>query len=547
MRRIVFAVAVLGLFAFATTGGAADIERTKAGLKLSGFYDFSDITSEFGFGVGNIGNLNCTVGSASQPAAYAGNRLLDCDGEVPHNETTIVVDPNNASHAVGAYHSYQLVQTGNKVHVHVVATPSVTFDGGTTWREVGTPITPYQFTGDPALAFAANGTLYFANIADHEGQGGSNYTGPSVVVASSADGGLSWSNPVTVASGLGNAGSNGQLVFNDKEFIAADANATGSPFKNRLYVTWTRYQQSKTSFRAPIVLSSSSDGGKTWSQSVELSGFSPACSVAFLGRPNECDLDQFSSPVVAPGGKLYVGFENFNTPAQNQYMVVRSANGGASFSSPVKVDDIDDVNMPLNVDGRETLTGCQLRYAAPGNLAADPSDPSGQTVYATWSDNRNGSATATNTDVFLARSTNGGQSWTTYTLDNAANDQFMPWVAVSNSGRVDVGYMDRSYQTESQATVCKYGFSLRRVTFPGGTFTLGAKARVDTGLSNPGKSRWFSGATAGNSLFIGDYNGIAVGSDGKTWSLWTDQRADATNAIPPNRIKGQHAVAAITP
>ncbi len=541
MRRLLFAAAVLAMGGFAATG-SADQDKTKAGLQLSGFYDFFDVTDEFGFGVGNIGNLSCTVSAASQPAVYAGNSLLDCDAEVPHNETTIAVDPNNPNHAVGAYHSYQLVGTGSKTHVHIVGTPSVTFDGGSTWQEVGTPITPYQFTGDPALAFDSNGKLYFANIADHEGQGGSNFTGPSVVVATSTDGGLSWSNPVTAAAGSGNAGSNGQLVFQDKEYIAVDTSST-SPFRNRAFVSWTSFQIFKSSFRSPIMLVRSNDG-TSWSSGIEISGFNPACAVSIVGAPNECDLNQFSSPSVAPGGKLYVGFENFNTVAENQYMVVKSTNGGASFSSPVKVDTLFDINLPSNVDGRSTLTGCQLRWAAPANIAADPSDPTGNTVYAVWNDNRNGTSSATNTDIFLARSTDGGATWTVKNIDSAANDQFYPWVAVSATGRVDVGYMDRSYS--SGQSVCQYGFSLTRVTSFSPSLTK-TKVRVDTGLSNPGKSRWFSGSTAGNSRFIGDYNGIAIGSNGKTWSLWTDQRADATNAVPPNRIKGQHAVAAITP
>jgi len=543
MRRFVFAAAIVALLGFATTGSAVG-DKTKAGLVKSGFYDFFDVTDEFGFGVGKIGKLDCTVGVTTQPAAYAGNRLIDCDGEVPHNETSIAVDPNNPNHAVGVYHSYQLVQTGGKLHVHIVGTPSVTFDGGNTWREVGTPITPYQFTGDPAVAFDSTGKLYFANIADHEGQGGANFTGPSVVVASSSDGGLTWTNPVTVAKGQGNAGSNGQLVFQDKQYLTADSNSA-SPFKNRVYVSWSSFQISKTSFRVPIMFSRS-DNGTSWSKGIEISGFNPACSAALFGAPNECDLNQFSYPTAAPNGTVYVGFQNFNTPAENQYMVVKSTNGGASFSNPVRVDTISDINLPTNVDGRNTLTGCQLRWSAPGNIAADPSDATGNTVYAVWADNRNGTSSATNTDVFLARSTNGGSSWTVFNIDSAANDQFYPWVDVSNSGRVDIGYMDRSYQPEVQGAACKYGFSLRRITFPGGVFTPTPKVQVDTGLSNPGKSRWFSGTTAGNSRFIGDYNGIAIGSDGKTWSLWTDQRADASNAIPPNQLKGQHAVAAIT-
>src|SRR6266704_116817 len=55
-------------------------------------------------------------------------------------------------------------------------------------------------TGDPALAFDGNSRIYFANIADHEGPGG-NFTGPSVVVTHSDDGGLTWSPYATVARG----------------------------------------------------------------------------------------------------------------------------------------------------------------------------------------------------------------------------------------------------------------------------------------------------------------------------------------------------------
>ena len=546
MKKVIGGLAVFVLVFAASVSAVGD--KTKVGMLKSGFYHFHDVTDEFGFGLGNIGKLDCTV-SAEQQAPYGTNRIVDCDGEVPHNEITIAVDPLDPNHAVGAYHSYQVVATGGKQHLHVVGTPSVSFNGGRTWREVGTPLTPYQFTGDPALTFDASGKLYFSNIADHEGQGGANYTGPSVVVASSTNGGLTWSKPVTVASGGGNAGSNGGDIFNDKDYIAADTNATGSPYKNRVYLTWTRFEEkftgAKPFIRLPVVLSRSDDGVR-WAAHTEISGFSPACSVRLFGAPNECDLSEFSNPTVAPGGTVYVGFENFNTPAQDQYLVVKSTNGGASFSPPVKAADIFDFdNMPLNADEEPTLTGCQLRWIGPGNIAADPSDATGRTVYVTWADNRAGSVTATDTSVFLARSTDAGDTWTVYTVDNAPNDQFYPWVAVSSTGRVDVGYMDRSYSAGQ--SVCQYGFSLRRITFPSGVFTPAAKMQASTALSDPGKSRWFSGTTNGSGTFIGDYDGVAIGSDGKTWSLWTDQRADATNALPPNRIKGQHAVAAITP
>ncbi len=520
----------------------------KPGPQKSGFYSFWNLSAEFEIGLGNVSNLFCVVGALTQPAVYAGNMLVDCDGEVPHNETTITVNPNDPNHAAGGYHSYQLNFRGATLVLHVIGTTSVTFNGGQTWREVVPPITPYQFSGDPALAFDSSGRLYFANIADNEGQGG-NFTGPSVVVAHSDDGGLSWSNPVTVAKGLGAVDplGVGQLIFNDKEFLAVDTSAT-SPHQNRVYVTWTSFQEFFSAgghafFRFPIMVSFS-DNGLNWSAGKEISGFHPACSVQFGGgTPNRCEENQDSYPAVVPGGKVYVSFENFNTPAENQVMVVRSLDGGNTWSPPVRVDTLFDVNFPTNADHRDTLTGCQFRVSAKANTAADPSDPSGNTVYVVWADNRNGTAAATNTDVFLARSTDGGVTWTVHTIDGSANDQFYPWVAVAPGGRVDVGYMDRSYSAGQG--VCQYGFTLARVTFPGGIPSV-TRTRVDTGLSDPGHSRWFSALTGGNSLFIGDYNGVAVGSDGVTWSLWTDQRNIVPNPPAPARNHGQHAVGART-
>lgn len=237
----------------------------KPGPPKSGFDSFWDISPEFEVGIGNVSKLSCTVGQGTQPSEYSGNMLVDCDGEVPHNETSIAVDPNDPGHAIGAYHSYQLSLKGSRTIARIIGTTSVvTFDGGNTWREVVPPITPYEFTGDPALAFASSGRVYFANIADHEGQGGG-FTAPSVIVARSDDGGRSWSNPVTVAKGVAALAiaQTGPVVFQDKQYIAVDTGPT-SPFRDRAYVTWTSFQWfslgKSPSFRSPIMVSYSDDG-----------------------------------------------------------------------------------------------------------------------------------------------------------------------------------------------------------------------------------------------------------------------------------------------
>jgi hypothetical protein len=167
-----------------------------------------------------------------------------------------------------------------------------------------------------------------------------------------------------------------------------------------------------------------------------------------------------------------------------------------------------------------------------------------------FADNRSGTATTTNTNVFLARSTDGGVTWTTIPVDTTVNDQFYPWVAVAPNGVVNVGYMDRSHGHPDPAnqSVCKYGFTLTRLTALGGLIST---QRVDTGLSHADQSRWFSRPTDPRTRFIGDYNAVAVGSNFITWSLWTDMRRTIPGLSPTligqQRTRGQHAVGVRTP
>jgi hypothetical protein len=76
--------------------------------------------------------------------------------------------------------------------------------------------------------------------------------------------------------------------------------------------------------------------------------------------------------------------------------------------------------------------------------------------------------------------------------------------------------MDRSYDPANS----KYGITLARLPIRGSVNLQ----RVDTGLSDPNHARWFSSRTNGKTTFLGDYTGLAVGSDGIAHPVWTDMR-----------------------
>lgn len=348
--------------------------------------------------------------------------------------------------------------------------------------------------------------------------------GGAIQVARSSDGGRTFGTPVTVEQSTNDG------IQEDKPYLVVDTNHA-SPFLNSIYATWTRFHFDSLDnyLESPIFFSASRDGGRTWSVPKEISGTNRGL-CTFSGTPlpydGRCREDQFSSPVVGPDGTIFVAFVNDqginDGEFRDQYLVVKSHDGGETWSTPGRASDIihDGVSdYPFNVVGRQTLSNSQFRVNSAGNLAVDAFNGA---LVIVWSDNRNGTAANTNTDIFMARSVDGGDTWVApLPVSTAPNDQFYPWAAFAPDGTLNISFFDRSYDpTNSQ-----YGMTLARLAPKARGFAL---QRVDTGLSDPNHARWFSGATGGKTIFLGDYNGLAVGSDGAAHSFWTDMRRVVT-------------------
>ena len=453
----------------------------------------------------------------------------DCEGVAPHNETTIAVNPTNPLNIIGSANDYQLsLSSGGTTNETAFSRAHVTFDGGKTWTTYPVNFNGYIFTGDPALSFDKNGTAYLATLGFVVSQGGPTGVNPDILVASSSDGGRTWTTPVKVARGSGSFGSPG--VFNDKEFITAWGNGNA-------IVTWTVFNDGiKGSYiNSPIFAAVTHESGKTWTSGVEISGSAAFCIGARGG--NACDQDQVSVPVVAADGSIYVSFLSTEDTKdfRDQYLVVKvDPTSGALVGGPYKAASVVDgtSDYPVNAAGRQTYQDSQFRTWSAGNIAADPTNASHLAVV--WSDMRNSTLPAptdpyqakTNSDIVVTQSYDGGKTWSKAVAISTPGDQFMPWSAYDNSGILRIGYFDRSYDSANH----KYGYTLATET-KSGSLKFNTTQLSGT-LSDPTRDdRWFSGRTVNTqyphpSSFLGDYSGIAVSPAGSVVSLWTDMRVN---------------------
>jgi hypothetical protein len=452
----------------------------------------------------------------STPTQATPNVNTDCEGVNPHNETSIAVNPTNSQNLIGGANDYQLgLNPGGHVSESVLSRAHVSFDGGRTWTEYPIGISgAYQASGDPAVAFDATGHAYYATLG-FRFVGPTNAQNPDVLVATSPDGGRTWTTH-RIAQGSGNEGSVGDFL--DKEYVTAWGNGNA-------LVTWDDFRQGQKGAvqSVRIYTSVTHDAGATWSAPRVVSG----------------SLDQSFVPVptVAADGRVYIAFLNTTDPTtgRDDYEVVEvSPSTGARLAGPFKVattiDGLTDYPIAL---GRQTYQDSIFRTWAAGNITADPNDPDHLAVV--WSDMRNSPTPApanpyeavTNSDVVVSESTDGGQSWSTPTAYEIPGDQFMPWGAFDASSTLRVGTFDRSYDADNHL----YGYSVLNGT--PASFTSDA---ATTELSDPTMGdRWFAATLDPDfpfaTSFLGDYSNIAiVPGTTSVVAYWTDMRNDVTFA-----------------
>lgn len=387
----------------------------------------------------------CSGGSGSAPVSSPrpspppNVRLSSATNALP-NEVAIAIDPTNPMRlAVGSNRDWAYYS----------------WDGGLTWEERQLVSTTHGVWGDPSLAFDADGRLFYAHLSNPAPPG---YRIDRIVVQRSTNAGASFDDGA--AMGLR------PPKHQDKSWVAADA--TDSRHRGSVYVAWTefdRYGSADPNDRSRILLARSTDHGTTWGAPVVVSdedGDARDGSTTVEG----------AVPAIGPNGEVYLAWSG-----PRGIFFDRSDDGGASFGR--------DVFVAAQPGGWAfAIPGLRRANGMPVTLCDTSASAYRGRIYVVWADQRNGT---NDTDVFAAWSSDRGATWSAprrVNDDASRRHQFFQWAALDPvTGHLHVAFYDRRDTTGDATDVF-----VARSTDGGATFT---NARVSMSSFTPDTSLFF--------------------------------------------------------
>src|SRR3954449_6956029 len=434
-------------------------------------------------GIGSTGETGCPANRGANVRVNQNCLNLtdpDLQGRAQaQNETGVAQDPNAPRRIVASANDYRRGD-GNCYSYY-------SGDGGRSWQDSTPPMgftrgdafggfarQYWQAGGDTSLAWDTKGNAYLSCQMFMRGEAVSNNPDQSsalYVFRSTGSGGASWNFPARPVAELNDVAGAGDALL-DKQYMTID-NQQGSPFQDRIYVTWTLFAADGTAY---IYEAYSRDHAESFSTPKLVSTTSALCTNT-QGAPTPqgtCNANQFSQPFTGPDGALYVVWDNANVtslrpgegdddgggdagdraaaPAgvdnRAQVLLAKSTDGGNTFSPPVKVADYYDLPDCVTYQGQDPGVACVpekgetqnsiFRAANYPSAAVNPRDPREIDVTFGSYINRHSNETqrnpcvpqginpdtlqalydgvktrgACNNDILISRSTNAGRTFT---------------------------------------------------------------------------------------------------------------------------------------
>jgi len=358
-------------------------------------------------------------------------------------EPTIVINPKNTN---------QLMAGANLKSYYF------SNDGGINWFN-DTLISSYGVWGDPCVIVDTSGVFYFFHLSNPSF---GNWIDRIVCQKMQSFGG-NWND----GSFMGLNGTKAQ----DKEWAVVDRNT------NKIYITWTQfddYDSHNPNDSSIILFSKSTTQGNSWSTPKRINKIAGDC----IDSDNTVE---GAVPAVGPNGEIYVSWAG-----PEGLLFDKSLDEGNTWlENDIFVDSIPD-GWDFDIPGISRCNGLPI-------TACDLSQsPYRGTIYINWSDQRNDT---TDTDIWLAKSTDGGLTWNSPILvndDNSGNHQFFTWMTIDQTtGYLYFVFYDRRNYNDSRTDV------YMAVSKDGGNSFINFKISESSFVPN-------------HKIFFGDYTNITA-------------------------------------
>jgi hypothetical protein len=449
-------------------------------------------------------------------------------------EPYVDVNPDDGDNLIGAWQQDRWSNGGSRGNV-----VGASLDNGVSWQIVpetknsqctgGTAENggDYERASDPWVTISPNGDAYLMSLSTDEDPTSFFGVNPdAMLVSKSTNGGLEWSNPITLIKDTN------PNRLNDKNSMTADPNDS-----NYVYAIWDRLEsplsgntnpiagENAIAYRGPTLFTRTTNGGLSWAEPRII--FDPGTLQQTLGN----------QIVVRPQGELINIFNLIQSTRKgatrgHNVSIIRSEDKGATWSKPIRFERMVNPGISDPDDGNPVRTADIIP-----DSAVDPN--SGQ-LYAVWQDKRFSDDNGQHDSIALSTSTDGGLTWSSAVRVNntpinipTGNQQaFTPSVDVAEDGTVSVTYYDfrnntpdlNTLPTDYWAVHC-HPASSRGCSDAG---DYGEEVRLtDTSFD-------MEKAPIARGYFVGDYEGLAndTGEEGADFAPFFSQ----THADDPASI-----------
>lgn len=298
-------------------------------------------------------------------------------------------------------------------------------DGGRTWNK-NTLKSRYGVWGDPAVISNYKGQFYFFHLSDPTGL---NWQSEEIldrmVVQRGGKKGKRWDK----GWGIGHNPPKDQ----DKEWPAVN------PQNNALALTWTefdKYNSTDPECKSRIRFSQSDARGKKWTEAISINQHEGNCL-------DDMNSTEGAVPAFGLNGEIYVSWA-WNERIWFDY----SLDGGKTWLD----EDIVAAEQPKG--WKFSIPGIMRTNGFPITLCDVSNKEHHGTIYINWCDQRNGEE---DTDVFVAKSNDGGKTFSDpirVNNDEGTSHQFFTWMTIDQTtGYLYCVFYDRRNYTDTQTDV----------------------------------------------------------------------------------------------